>query len=118
MASFDVNSLFTNVSLTECVNLCCDFLFKYSVLISYNECKFSLEKFYKLLDFAVEEKYFIFNKLLYDQIDGVAMGSLLRPSFANIFMCALERKFLYNCPFEFKLLFIVVMFMIHFVFSQ
>ena len=37
-----------------------------------------------------------------NQIDGVAMGSPLRPSLVNIFMCALERKFHDNCPYEFK----------------
>ena len=102
MASFDVNSLFTNVPLSECVDLCCDLLFKDTDLVSYNECKFTREQFRKLLNFAVNDNHFIFNNQLYDQIDGVAMGSPLGPSLANIFMCALERKFLENCPFEFK----------------
>ena len=30
------------------------------------------------------------------------MGSPLGPSFANMFMCALEKNFLSNCPLHFK----------------
>ena len=41
---------------------------------------------------------------LYEQIDGVAVGSPLGPAFANIFICALEKKFLSNCPSDFKTL--------------
>ena len=89
-------------TLTECVNLCCDLLFKDSDLISYNECKFTREQFCKLLNFAVKANHFIFNNQLYNQIDGVAMGSPLGPSLANIFMFALEEKFLDNCPSDFK----------------
>ena len=112
MASFDVSSLFTNVSLTESVNLCCDLLFQYSDLILYNECR----KFCKLLNFAVEDNHFFFNKQLYDEIDGVALGSPLGLSLANICKCALEQKFLDKCTSEFKLFFIVGILTILFVF--
>ena len=91
-----------------CVNLCCDFLFKDSDLISYNECKFTREQSSKHLEFAVKDNHFIFNKQLFDQIDGVAMGSPLGLSLASMFMCVLEGTFLYNCPSDFKLLFIVI----------
>ena len=37
-----------------------------------------------------------------DEIDGVAMGSPLDPTLADIFMCALEQNFLANCPSEFQ----------------
>ena len=102
MASFDVSSLFTNVPLNECVNICCDLLFKDSDLISFNECKFTREQFHKLLNLAVKDNHFIFNGQLYEQIDGVAMGSPLGPSLTNIFMCSLEHKFLDNCPSDCK----------------
>ena len=103
MTSFDVNSLFTNVPLTECVNLCCDLLCIDSNLVSYSECKFASEYFRKRLNSAVKGNNFILNKQLHKQIDGVAMGSPLGPSLANILLCALERKFLDNYPCEFKL---------------
>ena len=46
--------------------------------------------------------HFVFNGQLYDQIYGVAMGSPLGPSMANIFMCALEQIYLNGCPSQFK----------------
>ena len=39
---------------------------------------------------------FVFNGKYYDQIDGIAMGSPLGPTFANIFIADLERKHMDN----------------------
>ena len=50
----------------------------------------------------MRENHFIFDGELYDQIDGVAMGSPLGPTLANIFMCALEKRYLNDCPTQFK----------------
>ena len=44
----------------------------------------------------------MFNGQLFDQIDGVAMGSPLGPSVASIFMLYLEKRYLTICPSEFK----------------
>ena len=41
---------------------------------------------------------FIFNEKLYKQINGVAMGSPLGPTLANIFLGYHERRWLDNCP--------------------
>jgi len=38
----------------------------------------------------------------YKQIDGVAMGSPLGPTLANIFMCFHEKRWLTNCPPDFR----------------
>ena len=46
---------------------------------------------------ATEKLFFIFNSKFYKQIDGVAMGSLLGPALANIFMCSFENKWLKDC---------------------
>ena len=102
MASFDVSSLFTNVSLDECVDLCVDLLLEDCDTFVFKDCKFNRDQFRKLLNFAVKDNHFVFNGQLYDQIDGVAMGSPLGPSIANIFICALEQKYLNGCPSEFK----------------
>ena len=53
------------------------------------------------LGFAVKENR-CFSGQLFDQIDGVAMGSPLGPSLANIFMSHLEKRYLANRPSEFK----------------
>ena len=61
------------------------------------DCKFDRSKFRKLLAFAVRGNHSMFDGKLYDQTDGVAMGSPLGPSLANIFMSFLENRYLNNC---------------------
>ena len=39
---------------------------------------------------------------MYKQIDGRAMGSPLKPTPANSFLCFYEKKWLEQCPDEFK----------------
>ena len=102
MASFDVVSLFTNIPLNESIDLCTDLVFENRQCFEYEECKFYRNNFSKLLSFAVKDNHFMFNGKLYDQIDGVAMGSPLGPTFANVFMCFLEDKYLSECPSQFK----------------
>ena len=41
---------------------------------------------------ATKHQLFQFNGSLYEQIDGVAMGSPLGPLLANTFMCSIEEK--------------------------
>ena len=47
----------------------------------------------------------IFNDVLYEQKDGVAMGSPLGPTMANVFLSFYEVKWLKQCPKEFKTVF-------------
>ena len=64
---------------------------------------FVFVKYYrKLLTLATTESVFLFNDNYYKQIDGVAMGSPLGSTLANAFMCHYERKWLDDCPSEFK----------------
>ena len=48
------------------------------------------------------ESFFIFDGKFYEQCDGVAMGSPLGPTLANVFMCHFENIWLENCPSHFK----------------
>ena len=48
------------------------------------------------------ESFFIFDGKFYEQCDGVAMGSPLGPTLANVFMCHFENIWLENCPAHFK----------------
>ena len=96
MASFDVESLFTNVPLIETTNL---------ILEKYNPSDFfgiAKDIFKKLLRFATSESVFIFNNNLYNQVDGLSMGSSLGPVYANAFMCFRESEWLEKCPVDFK----------------
>ena len=50
----------------------------------------------------MSESLLLFNNEYYKQIDGVAMGSPLGPTFANVFLSYHEQIWHGNCPFEFK----------------
>ena len=98
MASFDINSLFTNVPLDETINICVKKLFGRK-----NKFKgYSKEDFKKLLCFAVKDSFFLFNGSYYEQVDGVAMGSPLGPTLANIFLCYWEEIWIQKCPNQFR----------------
>ena len=61
--------------------------------------------FKSLLELTVLNSFFIFDSKLYRQADGLGMGLPLGPTFANIFMCAMEARWLEDCPFHFKPIF-------------
>ena len=62
----------------------------------------SKTKFKKLLSLATKESYFIFNGKVYEQVDRVAMDSLLGLTLANAFLLHFENNWLQNCPSDFK----------------
>ena len=57
----------------------------------------TIKELKKLFLFATSKTHFIFNSKLYNQIDGVAMGSPVAPVLANIFMGFHESKWLNEC---------------------
>ena len=70
MASFDVESLFTNIPLQETINICMSSLFS-----STGEVLGISSKYFRmLLELAVTSSYFIFNDKFYCQKEGVGMG--------------------------------------------
>ena len=101
MASFDVKSLFTNIPLDETITIIVNKCF-------YNTSRFhgfTVDQFTRLLNLSVKNCYFLFDGVLYKQVDGVAMGSPLGPLFANIFLSFHEKSWLADCPSNFKPLF-------------
>ena len=98
MASFDVKSLFTNIPLRETIDICVDGLFSDTDL-SGNFTKVHMKK---LLSLAVHDCHFIFNGIMYKQIEGAAMGSPLSASLANVFLAYQEKRWLNDCPPEFR----------------
>ena len=98
MGSLDVEALFTSLPLEETINIAVEQIFK-----DHNEVEnLSQGDFKMFLEFATHEPWFIFNQQFYQQIDGVAMGSPLGPTLANIFMSYHEKSWLENCPISFK----------------
>ena len=101
MASFDVKSLFTNIPLDETISIIVNKCF-------YNTSRFhgfTVDQFTPHLNLSVKNCHFLFDGVLYKQVDGVAMGSPLGPLFANIFLSFHEKYWLADCPSNFKTLF-------------
>ena len=101
MASFDVDSLFTNIPLDETIEICVKKLFGRKQKFK----GFSRSEFRTLLQYAVKDNLIYFNGKYYIQIDGAAMGSPLGPTLANIFLCHWEEIWLDKCPLQFRPLF-------------
>ena len=98
MGSLDIGSLFTNIPLEEIIEICTNNLFINSYIIH----DWKKNDFKDLLSLATKESYFIFNKILYKKIDGVAMGSSLRLSQANAFLAHHEQNWLDSCPLVYR----------------
>ena len=81
LVSYDVTSLFTNISLQETIDIAINLIFNHN--LNLNITKKELKK---LFLFATSQTHFIFNSKFYILIDRVAMGSALGPVLANIFM--------------------------------
>ena len=90
LVSFDVVSLFTNVPLSETIDLITNYIYS-----SSNQSKppFTKRVFKNLLKLATGG-YFAYNGKLYTQTDGVMMGSPLGPTLANFFLAHLESTLL------------------------
>ena len=101
MASFDVTSLFTNIPLKETIDIILDNVDEEHL------SNFGIEKSHlaKMLNLATCNNAFTYEGKLYNQVDGVAMGSPLGPVFADIFMGFNEKIWLSECPVDFKPLF-------------
>ena len=82
MASFDIQSLFTNIPLDETIDICLELLIN-----KKRKVKGMLKKHVKeLLTHAVKSSAFTFNDVYYKQVDRVAIGSPLGPTLANLFI--------------------------------
>ena len=98
MASFDIQSLFTNIPLDETIDICVNRVFQHKKKI-----KGMLKRHFKqLLTLTVKSSCFVFNNVYYKQIDGVAMNSPLGPTFANLFLVYYENIWLDKSPHQFK----------------
>ena len=90
MGSFDVESLFTNVPVKETIEIVLDRAYAKSKLFHGIE-RVDLKK---LLGMALQKSHFHFCGQVFDQIDGVSMGSPLAPLMAQFFMDEFENKFM------------------------
>jgi len=81
MVSFDVVSLFTNIPLKESIDLAVSYIAE-----GNPNLRLSKNDLTKLFSFVKSQTNFLFNGKVYNQIDGVAMGSPLASVLANLFL--------------------------------
>ena len=84
--SFDVQSLFTNVTVKKAINIILDKVHN-NKLINTDLKKTTMKKL--LLDSSTKTA-FSFDNILYEQYDGVSMGTSLEPVLANIILTEFE----------------------------
>ena len=92
LVSFDVSSLFTNVPLDETITILAKKAFTENWFNETYDLNIKESDLVTLLQFATKDQLFQFEGILYQQMDGVAMGSPLGPLVANAFLCSLEKK--------------------------
>lgn len=93
LVSFDVESLFTNVPVEECLSVIKD-------LLVQNEM---YDEYYEVTELCLKSGYFLWNGEFFLQIEGVAMGSPISPVVANIWMEYFEHKALATSPIKPKI---------------
>ncbi|KAL9972990.1 hypothetical protein ACROYT_G019392 [Oculina patagonica] len=92
LVSYDITALFTNIPVDETIQILADKAFTNDWFNKTHGLQLKKEQLIELLEVAVNDQLFQLDGKLYEQIDGVAMGSPLGPLLANTFMCSLEEK--------------------------
>ena len=92
MVSYDVTSLFRNITRNESIDMCAkeDFSGIEKFL------GMTKQMFKNVLFVCVQDKNFLFSGELYKQTEGVAMGSPLGPTFAYLFFSFHTKNWLSN----------------------
>ena len=92
LVSYDVTALFTDVPLSETINILVDKAFTDNWFNQTYDLNLEKEELAQLLEVATTNQLFQFDGHLHEKTDGVAMGSPLGPLIANVFMCHLGEK--------------------------
>ena len=88
IASLDVESLFTNVPIDDTINIIINLAYNHPIIAPP---KIPSNLLRELLEMCTKESPFVTpDGRIFKQIDGVAMGSPLGPTFANFYMGYLE----------------------------
>ena len=85
LVSFDVVSLFTKVPILDSIEI---------IKRKVNE------EVAILVEFCLRSTFFSFQGIIYEQVDGVAMGSPLSPVIANLFMEHFKEMALHSFPLK------------------
>ena len=82
MASLDVESIFTNVPPDETIKICIDQLLKSEMTVS----GLNKKEMFEMHSLTLKGSTILFDNKYYIQIDGVAMGSPLGPTWLIFFI--------------------------------
>ena len=90
ITSYDVSALFTSIPIPSALDIINNKLQEDTDL--HNRTNMTAHNIIELLDFCLNNTYFIFQGVFYKQTKGAAMGSPVSPIVANIFMEAFESR--------------------------
>ena len=90
ITSYDVSALFTSIPIPSALDIINNKLQEDTDL--HNRTNMTTHNIIELLDFCLNNTYFIFQGVFYKQTKGAAMGSPVSPIVANIFMEAFESR--------------------------
>ncbi|CAN2387690.1 Reverse transcriptase (RNA-dependent DNA polymerase), partial [Pristimantis euphronides] len=88
LVTMDVESLYFNIPHEDGLTACQEHLEANGI---------ASESVLQLTKFILTHNYFSFDKEIYLQLTGTAMGSKMAPQYANLFMAKLKRDFLASC---------------------
>ena len=90
LVSYHVSSLLTNVPLDVTIDILARKAFENNWFNDRYDLNLTRTDLAHLLHVATKGQLFQFDGALYEQTDGVAMGSPLGPLLANVFICSVE----------------------------
>ncbi|XP_022806126.1 uncharacterized protein LOC111343224 [Stylophora pistillata] len=96
LVSYNITALLTSVPLDETIKILVNKAFTDDWFNKTYGLNLLQDQLARLLEIAITNQLFQFNGQLYQQKDGVAMGSPLGPLMAKVFMCHLEEKLTHN----------------------
>ena len=92
LLSYDVTALFTNILAHETITILAEKAFSDNWFNGTYDLNLAKDQLRELLVLATTNQLFQLNGTLYEQVEGVAMGSPPGPLLANTFMCSIEEK--------------------------
>ena len=96
MISYDVTALFTSIPVDKAIRVIEQKLRNDPTLSQ--RCELNIDQITTLLTFCLNTTYFTYDKIIYKQKHGAAMGSSVSPVVANLYMEDFEEKAISSAP--------------------
>ena len=93
LISADFESLYTNIDHIKAASAITDLMHD-KLPLHNNKNQITPQGFYSLILIVLMNNFFVFNNRYFRQIKGVAMGTIVGPSIANLYIYTLEKKWL------------------------